>query len=181
MSCGRNLERAASSEMVHVLKEKLEIPGSKIRARPVGISGLVNVKLSKDLSPLEIIDDLRKLEETTPYFMHVLKVKPIETVIDADLEMMKEKIPELIEGYSGPYKVVAKKRHSSFSTSVLIEAAASIIDQPVDLTNNKWELIIEVVGNKIGLAAAPKGYIFSTMKSREPPKDDDWFLEDPDD
>ncbi|RMG33729.1 MAG: hypothetical protein D6732_11520 [Methanobacteriota archaeon] len=177
VSCGRNLERAAASEMVHVLKEKLDMPSSKLRARPIGISGLINVRLEKSVSILETIKELIALEEDGPYFMHVLKIKPIDEVIPADLETMKEIIPKLIEGYEGSYKVVAKKRHSSLSTSIIIEAAASVVPNPVDLTNNRWELIIEVVGNKMGLAAAPKGYIYSTLKSREPPKKEDWFLE----
>ena len=181
VSCGRNLERATASEMVHVLKEKIDIPGSKLRARPIGISGLVSVKLDRSIQILETIDKLKKLEEDGPYFMHVLKIKPIEEVIPADLELMKETIPRLVDGYKGSYKVVAKKRHSPFSTNIIIEAAASVISNPVDLTNNRWELIIEVVGNKMGLAAAPKGYVFSTLKSRDQSKNDGWFLEDLDD
>ncbi len=180
VSCGRNLERAASSEIVHAITEKLEIPKRKVSARPVGISGLVTVRLSKDLSPLEIIEGLKKLDENTPYFIHVLKIKPIEKVIPADLELMKEQIPDLIDGFDGSYKVTAKKRHSSISTDVIIDAAASIVPNPVDLTKYEWELVIEIVGNKMGLAAVPSGVIYSTQKSKEKRKADHWFLENQD-
>ena len=180
VSCGRNLERATASEIVYALQTKLDLNQRGVYARLTGISGLVTVKIPKSISVLNVVEELRKLDEEGPFFIHALKIKPIDTVINADLELMKDTIPKLIMDMVGTYRISPQKRHTSFSTSVIIEAAASVIPNKVDLTNYDWELLIEVVGRHMGLTAAPRGYVFSTHKALSQTEQTDWFLPEDD-
>lgn len=179
-SSNRGLERACMSELAYTLEKKLAIPRKQFKLYTTLISGLINIKLADELDVKEVMRQLQMLEnEDQSYYINTLKIKPITKVIATDLEEMKACIPEVIEGMQGSFRITLKKRHNQIDSDIIIEAAGSVISNPVDLSNYDWELLIEILGDKMGLCAAPHSMVFSTKKAFEQAEvEDDWFLDD---
>ena len=177
VSCNRYTERACIAEISYTLSHKLGIKKSEYRSHLTGISGLVSIAF-KELNPLELVRRMAELEDEEEYYVHTLKIKPVQRSLDADYESMKEVISELVKDMEGSYRITINKRHTSMKKDILIDAAASIIENPVNLHNYDWELLIEVIGDKMGLSAVRRGGIYSTKKAYETNSKDDWFLDE---
>ncbi len=177
VSCNRHLERACIAEINYTLIQKLGLKKSDIRSHLTGISGLVNIEF-KELDPTPVVKQMAELEVEEEYYVHTLKIKPVQKSIAADYEEMKEHIPDLVKDKQGSYRITITKRHTSMKKAILIDAAASVIDNPVDLSNYDWELLIEIIGDRMGLSAVDRGTVYSTKKAFEEKSQDNWFLDD---
>ncbi len=177
LGCRRNLERACASEMKYTLINHLGYSKDQIKIGRTGISGLVSIKVPEDVNPVDTLRKLSELETETPFFVHTLKIRPIQMVLQTNLEEMKSMVKQLSEGFEGNYKVVVEKRHTSLDKAIIIDAAASVIEQNVDLSNPDWVVLIEVVGSKMGLSVGASPLIYSTDVAKVPnDTDTGWFL-----
>lgn len=178
VSCARNLEKACMSEMLYTMVEHLEMSRSKVKAHMTGISGLVSIRIDKAIEIEPVVRKLIQLDKDTPFFIHTLKIRPIEKVIEADYEGMRDEIPDLVEGMEGKFRITVAKRHSNMSSSMIIEAAAPLITNEVSLDHPDWDFAVEIIGNKMGLSAISSDLVYSTQKAMMENESDDWFLDD---
>ena len=178
VSCNRNFENQCMSEMIYTLVERLGNPRKFVKAYKTGLAGLITMKIDDTIDLTSLIQNLKEIEDKEAYYVYTLKIKPINRICEADYEIMKEEIPEEVEKMTGTYRISVKKRYSSLKSDVLIDAAASLIDNKVDLTGFQWELMIEVVGNLLGLSAIKREGTISTLKSKEIRDVDLWFLDE---
>lgn len=178
VSCRRNFEKAASSEMFFTLSKELEIDPDYISARSTGISGLISVKLHPDVNLTELMNNLIELESEKSYFIHTLKIKPIEVIIPAELEALESYVEDnIINSFEGSFKIEVSKRHTPLVSSEIISTIARNIDNPVDLTNPDNLILIEIIGNKLGVSLIPPHQVYSTNLVHEDSKEsDNWFL-----
>ncbi len=179
VSSKRNFERSASSEIYFALVEKLEIEKSMIKVKHTGVSGLTSIKIHTDLDLSQIVQGLIELEKDEPFFLHCLKIKPIQKTTTADIELIQKISSDLAENMEGKFRITITKRHSRLESQSLIGAIASEITNPVDLDNPEWVLLVEILADKVGISAIKPNLIFSTKKAYELEikNEENWFLD----
>ncbi|OLS24463.1 MAG: hypothetical protein HeimC2_22690 [Candidatus Heimdallarchaeota archaeon LC_2] len=181
ISTKRNFEASASSEIHFALTEKLGLERSAIHVKNTGISGLITVEI-KNNDILDIINQLKALEEDSAFYMHCLKIKPIQLVTkyENDISIFGKVVEEkfLTNETTTSYKVVVEKRHSKLKSIDIIEQIAKVIPNPVNLNNPEWILLIEIIADIIGISRMAPDTIFSTGKAfdQQTKEVENWFL-----
>lgn len=177
ISCRRNFESNASSEIHFALTNELKLNSEDIKAKNTGISGLITVRLN-NMDNLHVVDQLKELEKVTSYFIHCLKIKPIMYTIKNDFEDLSELVKDHLDEINGNYKIEVNKRHSSLRSIEVIKVIADIVENPVSLDNPDTLVLVEIIGDKLGLSIINPKYIFSTKKASEEKSDstENWFL-----
>lgn len=183
ISTKRNFEASASSEIHYALTEKLGIERSAIHVKNTGISGLITVKI-KGNDILEVTSKLKELEKEkeTTFFMHCLKIKPIQFVFkyENDITIFGNQVTDhfITDEVSTTYKVEVEKRHSKLKSIDIIEQIAKVIPNPVNLDNPEWILLIEIISDRIGMSRITPNMIFSTGQAFDQQKKEveNWFL-----
>ncbi len=184
ISSKRNFEASASSEIQYTLVEKIGIPKNLIKIANTGISGLISIKI-QGRDPLEVVEELSKLEINDAYFLHCLKIKPIQFVIKIKEESKFDELKEIIttkivdDDITGSYKIQIGKRHSKIQSKELISLVAPMIPNPVDLTNPKWIIQIEIIADNLAISKIKPEHIFSSKLAFTEKIDssENWFLD----
>ncbi|MCE7734683.1 MAG: hypothetical protein GPJ54_07395 [Candidatus Heimdallarchaeota archaeon] len=184
ISSKRNFESSASSEIQYTLIEKIGIARNLIKIANTGISGLVSVKI-RDTDPIIIVEELSKLELTDAYFLHCLKIKPIQFVIKIKEESNFDELKEIIstkiinDDVTSSYKIQIVKRHSKIQSKELISFIAPMIPNPVDLTNPKWIIQIEIIADNLAISKIKPEHIFRSKLAFDDKSDssENWFLD----
>lgn len=184
ISSKRNFEASASSEIQYTLVEKIGITKNLIKIANTGISGLISVKI-QGRDPLEVVEELSKLEINDAYFLHCLKIKPIQFVIKIKEESKFDELKEIItskimdEDITSSYKIQIVKRHSKIQSKELISLVAPMIPNPVDLTNPKWIIQIEIIADNLAISKIKPEHIFSSKLAFNEKIDssENWFLD----
>ena len=177
ISCRRNFESNASSEIHFALTNELKLNSEDIKAKNTGISGLITVRLN-NMDNLHVVDQLKELEKVNSYFIHCLKIKPIMYTIKNDFEDLSEIVKDHLDEINGNYKIEVNKRHSSLRSIEVIKVIADIVKNPVSLDNPDTLVLVEIIGDKLGLSIINPKYIFATNKAIEESSDstENWFL-----
>lgn len=135
------------------------------------ISGLVTG--ITHLDPFQVIEKFKGLVRSEEWrFRYVLRVIPIESVTNSNPSEMARAALDLSKNKmlsSDSFKLIVEKRHNSFLRSLdLIHTIAKEINNPVNLVEPKWIILIEVLGNLTGIAVLQRDQIFSsTLEKRE--------------
>ncbi|MEE9410816.1 MAG: THUMP domain-containing protein [Candidatus Heimdallarchaeota archaeon] len=147
ISCGRTLERNASSEIYYILTELLDYVD--VNVEPVkDISGLSIAVFTID--PIVTIERIKEIAEKDISAMrYVLKLVPIQYRILTSLEnyeiVSKHFSLKIDEGDT--WKINLRRRHTTISREEIIKKIASKINKgKVMLDNPKKYLIVEVLG-----------------------------------
>jgi tRNA acetyltransferase TAN1 len=147
------------------LGEILSILGDpRAEMYPTGISGLLIGRTRLD--PLSIPRMLGDLLKKEPWrFRYLLRVLPIEKVVKADLDIMRDSIKELSSRIQElqTFRITVEKRHSQISSVDIIHGMASEISRKVDLSNPDWIVLVEVIQNVAGLSVIRPYHIFSVV------------------
>jgi tRNA acetyltransferase TAN1 len=130
------------------------------------ISGLVTGVTHID--PLRVIDRLKGLIHDEEWrFRYVLRVIPVELVTDSNpneialgaADLSKKKMIS-----ADSFRVTVEKRHNSTLRSLdLVRTIAKEINNPVNLVDPKWIILIEVLGNVTGIAVLRRDQVFSSI------------------
>ncbi len=162
ISTKRGLEKDACSEVWYLLRE-IGDPEAVVDSTPV--RGLIVAKTK--LNPFEAVERLRNLLKERPEeFRYVLKVVPIEKVVQTDLEKIRLASKELSNriGLEEKFRVSVEKRHSEMDRMEIVKVAAGEIDRKVDLKNPDKTLLIEILGKITGLSVVKETDILSVAK-----------------
>lgn len=165
ISTYRGREDECSSEIWYALNE-IGIEESDIRKLP--LPGLLLTYI--DLDPLEALEKLRSLIKERPWdFRYMLKIKPLERVFRSSLDVLEETVKELSQkiGEDKTFRVTVNKRGSQLSTREIIERAAKHVNRKVDLNNPDYVVLIEVVGNLMGVSVITPDQIVSIKKIKD--------------
>jgi tRNA acetyltransferase TAN1 len=130
------------------------------------VSGLVTgITHIDSFQAIEKLKELVRAEEWR--FRYVLRVIPIELVADSNpaeialgvVDLSKKKMIS-----SDSFRLTVEKRHNSYLKSLdLIRTIAKEINNPVNLVDPKWIILIEVLGNVTGIAVLQRDQIFSSI------------------
>lgn len=165
VSTYRGRENDCISELWYFLKE---MGDSKIDASTTGLPGLVVARTCLD--PLEVVEKVRREVEEHPWsFRFILKLVPVQKIVEASLENIRNASLELANeliGVDETYRILVRKRLTDLSTRDLIDAIAPMIERKVRLDNPDKVLLIEIIGELAGISVIRPDQIVSIQKIR---------------
>lgn len=164
VSSARGNEAEANSEIRYIIGE---LGDRQSITDKTDVSGLTVVRSS--LEPLTIISNLRALLRTKPWqFRYVLKIKPIQEVVDSNIADIQSSTARLANkiGVNETFRVSVEKRKSNLSTREIIDAVASSIKRKVDLTAPHKIVLVEVIGSYTGISIISQNDVFSVEKEK---------------
>ncbi len=161
----RGQENLAAIELEDLLRS---LGDNSPQVSITSITGLLTAKTSLD--PLSVIEKVKAIMEEEPWRIGTLmRMIPVEEVVESRIdeiaqaaEKLASKIPE-----DQSFRITVEKRHTSLSSSEIIEAAAKNINRRVDLKNPDWIVLIEVVGAYTGISVLKPDQILSLAKLRK--------------
>lgn len=128
--------------------------------------------ITSKLDPFIVIHKLREILAKDPtFFQFVLKLVPIERVIESDIEMIKMTVESLLEEKRkltkrGKYAVQIKRRSTDLDRNQIIEAVTEKIHNKVDLRNPDWIVKIEIIGNITGISIIKSNDVLNIVKEK---------------
>ncbi len=164
ISTSRGNERNACSEMWYLLGEVGD-RGSTIET--TSVIGLVVAKTK--LNPIKAIRDLRALLKERPWeFKYTLKLVPVQRVVEADLQTIQQVALGLAGGIGQKekFRITVEKRHTDLASKTIIDTVAKGIQRKVDLETPDRILLIEVIGELVGLALIEAEDVLSVEREK---------------
>ena len=164
ISTSRGNERNTCSEMWYLLGEVGD-RGSNIET--TGVIGLV-VATTK-LNGIKAIHDLRLLLKERPWeFKYTLKLVPIQRVVEAKLEIIQEAAVDLAVGIKEKeaFRITVEKRHTDLKSKDIIDTVAKRIERTVNLEHPDKVLLIEIIGERAGLALITTDDVLSVEREK---------------
>jgi len=132
-----------------------------------GISGVIVAKTTFD--PFESIRKSREILKERPYgFRYLLRLIPIEKVVQTNLEQVQTAIKELSLKIAEEetFRVTVEKRFTTMSSKELIEAAALCVKRKVNLSKPDKIILIEVLGGLTGVSITRPDETLSILKEK---------------
>ena len=164
VTCARNLESEAKQELLEKLDEMGD-PEPKISVTTM--SGILTVETM--IEPTLVVSKIRESILDEPWSIrYCLRIIPIQEVCNTDIEEIEETVEKLSkkiqEGET--YRISIEKRDSEISSKELISNIANKIKNQVSLEFPDKIILIEILGQKTGIAIIRKADIMSTEKTK---------------
>ena len=131
------------------------------------IRGLIAAKTN--LEPVEAIQMLRsELAENPEGFRFLLRVMPIEMIVQTDLDGIIDAVHRLASkiGEKESFRVTLEKRRTHLRSREVIDAVAEGIDRRVDLEGYDWNVLIEIIGKTTGISVIPRHGLLNVQKEK---------------
>lgn len=160
----RRAEGHARSELRYVLEQ---IGDAASVVDRTGISGVIVAKTTLD--PFESIRKSREILKERPYeFRYLLRLIPVEKVVQTNLEQVQTAIKELSPKIAEEetFRVTVEKRFTTMSSKELIEAAALCVKRKVNLSKPDKIILIEVLGGLTGVSITKPDETLSILKEK---------------
>ena len=124
-----------------------------------------------NLDPFIVIKKIKELiqKDKFRYFL-ILKLRPIESVVEADLDEIKQVCSKLAEKKikkEETFRITLERRFTNIARNELIIAAASNIDRKVDLKQADKIVFIEVLEDSVGISILSPEDKVSVIKEQE--------------
>lgn len=166
VSTYRGREDDCASELWVLLKEMGEA-NPDIHRLP--LPGLVIAYTEGD--PITLVEKIRSYASEHPWdFRYVLKIVPLEIIIESSLEKLEEVVKKLAEKIEPEktFRVTVNKRSSPLSMHEIIDVTAkNVKDRKVNLETPDYIINIEVIGNIMGISLITSKHIVSLQKIKD--------------
>jgi len=139
--------------------------GSTVEPTPA--IGLVVAKTK--LESTKAVHDLRELLKERPWeFKYTLKLVPIQSVSEAKLDTIQSSALALAQKISEKetFRVTVEKRHTGLSSKTIIDTIAKKVDRKVKLENPDRIIMIDVIGDLVGIALVRPDDILSVEREK---------------
>ncbi|WP_420546052.1 THUMP domain-containing protein [Nitrosopumilus sp.] len=164
VTCARNLESETKQELL----EKLDEMGdSEPKISETTMSGILTVETK--IEPTLVVRKIRESILDEPWSIrYCLRIIPIQKVCNTDSKNIEETVEKLSEKIQEgeTYRISIEKRDSEISSKELISNIASKIKNQVSLEFPDKIILIEILGQKTGIAIIRKIDIMSTEKTK---------------
>jgi tRNA acetyltransferase TAN1 len=131
------------------------------------VIGLVVARTKLD--PVKAIRDLRALLKERPWeFKYTLKLVPVQKVVEAQMQEIEQAAAAIAGGIAEQekFRITVEKRHTDLSGKTIIETVAKRIERKVDLESPDRILLIEIIGQLVGLALITPDDILSIEREK---------------
>ncbi|MDW8045200.1 MAG: THUMP domain-containing protein [Nitrososphaerota archaeon] len=160
----RRAEHEAGAELFSLL---VELGDKSPKIELTGISGLLAVETS--IPADRVIEEVRRIIESEPWrIRYLLRLIPIEYVVDTDLSAIKRAVEQMVDRIKDneSFRITVEKRHTNLSSKDIIDAVASVVHRSVNLENPDWIVLVEVVDGKTGLSIIKPHQILSVTSMK---------------
>jgi len=164
ITCARHLESETKQELSSILEK---IGDSESSIIITNMSGILTAKTK--LEPIEVVKKIKAMLLDEPWCIrYCLRIIPIQKIIETNIESIEEGISDLINLISDEesYRISIEKRNSNISSQEIISRVAKKIKNKVSLEFPDKVVLIEVLGNKTGIAIVKKTDILSVEKTK---------------
>ncbi len=162
VTCSRHLEEEASDE---ISKTLMMLGDDKPKTEHSRFSGIVMVQTSLD--PFHVISKIRTKILDEPWSVRYChRFIPIQ-------ESTRDALDEIVKAVqnhthsmqpSDSYRITIEKRGSELSTRELIDTIAGTVKNKVSLEKYDWNIIVEILGDIVGVSILKESDIISTLK-----------------
>jgi tRNA acetyltransferase TAN1 len=131
------------------------------------MSGILTAETK--LEPIEVVKKIKEMLLDEPWCIrYCLRIIPIQKITETKIESIEKGITDLIKLISNgeSYRILIEKRNSNISSQELISRVAKKIENKVSLEFPDKIILIEVLGNKTGIAIVKKEDILSVEKTK---------------
>ena len=164
ITCARHLELETKQELIKTL-EKLGDSEPKITI--TNMSGILTAETK--LEPVDIIKKIKDMILEEPWCIrYCLRIIPIQKITETNIESIENGVLDLIKLISNEetYRISIEKRNSNISSQEIISTIAKKIKNKVSLEFPDKIILIEILGNKTGIAIIRKVDILSIEKTK---------------
>lgn len=164
ITCARHLETETRQELTGILEK---IGDSEPTITITNMSGILTAETK--LEPIEVVKKIKEMLLDEPWCIrYCLRIIPIQKITETKIESIEEEITNLIKLISNgeTYRISIEKRNSNISSQELISRVAKKIENKVSLEFPDKIILIEVLGNKTGIAIVKKEDILSVEKTK---------------
>ena len=164
ITCARHLETETRQELIGILEK---IGDSEPTITITNMSGILTAETK--LEPIEVVKKIKEMLLDEPWCIrYCLRIIPIQKMTETKIESIEDGISDLIELISNgeSYRILIEKRNSNISSQELISRVAKKIENKVSLEFPDKIILIEVLGNKKGIAIVKKADILSVEKTK---------------
>ena len=121
------------------------------------------------MEPVEAIRGLREhMKEEPDRYDKLFRILPVLAWVNTSIEdivaEVKNQKPRVGEGDT--FRVTVEKRRTELRSLEVIEPVADVFDNPVDLENPDWVVLIEIMGDKTGVSIVPDDALFQVQIER---------------
>ena len=162
ITCARHLESDTRQEILNILDK---IGDSEPKITITNMSGILTAETKLD--PIEVVKKIKEMILDEPWCIrYSLRIIPIQKITETKLESIEDGITNLIKLISAEesYRISIEKRNSDISSQELISRIAKKIKNKVSLEFPDKVILIEIIGNKTGIAIVKKTDILSIEK-----------------
>jgi len=124
---------------------------------------------STTLDPTEAIMLMKEhMKSEIERYDKLYRVMPILSWVKTNIEdIVNEVIAQKDRiGEDEKFRVTLEKRKTELRSREVIEAVAEVIDNPVDLENPDWIVLVEIMGEHTGVSIVRKEALFNVQKER---------------
>jgi tRNA acetyltransferase TAN1 len=164
ITCARHLEAETKQEAENILEK---MGDSEPTITITNMSGILTVETK--LEPIEVIKKIKEIILDEPWCIrYCLRIIPIQKVTETKIEDIENGISTLIKLISNEesYRISIEKRNSNISSQDIISRIAKKIENKVSLEFPDKVVLIEVLGNKTGIAIVKNTDILSVEKTK---------------
>ena len=164
ITCARHLEPETEQEMRDILEEMGDLKPS---IAITNMSGILTAKTT--LEPLEVVRKIREKVMDEPWSIrYCLRIIPIQKITETNIDAIEKEISNMVDLISRgeSYKISIEKRNSDIISQDLISKIAKNIKNKVSLEFPDKIVLIEILGNKTGLAIVRRSDILSVEKTK---------------
>lgn len=155
VSTARSYERQAECELWFNL---LAIGDENPIFTQTGNPGLILAQT--DCEPRKLVKHLQEsVEVHDPNSVNFLqKIYPIDIVVPTEIDLIKQATKDLVAKHpiakdpNTKFRITIRKRQTRLKTSEIIPVIAECFSNPVSLKEYDWNIQIEIVGEKTGIA-----------------------------
>lgn len=164
ITCARHLEPETQKELTDILREYGD---AEAIVSITKMSGILTAETN--LEPIEIVRKIKEMILDEPWSIrYCLRIIPIQKVIETKIEEIEKMATEMSEQIAEEetYRISIEKRNSDLSSQEIISKIANKIKNKVSLEFADKILLIEILGNKTGLAILKKSDVLSIEKTK---------------
>jgi tRNA acetyltransferase TAN1 len=159
----RHREFDAQSELKSVL---ISLGDCEPTSQITNLSGVLTAQTNLD--PFHVVRRVKELIHEEPWSIRfILRLIPIEIAfVGADIDSIREAVKRLSPKMqsSDTFRITVEKRDTTMRTCELISKIGSAFDNPVNLDNPQWMVLVEIVGKLIGVSILRPNDIFSLIR-----------------
>ena len=164
ITCARHLEPETEQEIRDILEEMGDL-------EPIititNMSGILTARTT--LEPVEVVRRIREKIMDEPWSIrYCLRIIPIQKIVGTDIDIIEKEISGMVDLISKgeSYRISIEKRNSDILGQDLISRIAKNIKNKVSLEFPDKIVLIEILGNKTGLAVVRRSDILSVEKTK---------------